>query len=150
MFYNIGCTHNLRHIVFYNEQIAGNGLLAVGKGKQRVHHFFRIHAALQADFDFHLVGRKIVNRRDFYLAAFCRRFDGLHKRFGIAAGGKFGNYNALGIACVEFCARYDFSQSVLIIGHVDEAAGRKIRIQLKGLSGKAGFFGFDYFADIVA
>ena len=143
--------HEFRVLVDNDASARRKRLFAVRKGVESVDSHLRIRARLQVDENFDSLARVVVDMLDLDLAlVVCLHdaFDEAHRRGAVR---DFADRERLVIDLFNLCADLDLAPAltVVVVGHVDNAAREKVRVERELLAAEAGDACFAEFTEVV-
>ena len=148
---NVGDAEEFRVLVDDHAGAGRNGFFAVGKGVEGVDGDLRVGARLQVHEDFDFFTGVVVHVLDLDFTLVVSLHDAFDQAYGSGAVGNFADGECLVVDLFNLRAHADFSTAlaVVVVAHIDDAAGKEIRIERKFFSLEDSDACFAEFAEVV-
>ena len=138
-----------RHVLLDGDQAGRHAQFAIGEGVQGVDGLLGEHATRQLDFDLDLLGGVVVDRGDLEFVRLGRLLDGLDERLGGDGGRQLGDDNGARVRLGQAHPAADAAVAVVVVGDVDDAAAREIRVEDKLPAAQVVDLGLEQLAEVV-
>lgn len=148
---DFGNAEELRVFVDDDAGAWGKRFFAVRKGVEGVHGNLRIGPWLQVDEDFDTFTRVVVHVLNLDFALVVCLYDAVDKACGRRAVRDFPDGERLVVDLFDFCADADLAaaHAVVVVAHVDDAAGKEVRVKRELLPFEDSDACFAKFAEVV-
>ena len=130
---DVGDGHLAGAVLVEDDGVAGDGLLAVGEGVERLDGLFLRGVGGQRQLDFDVLRGEVVDAFDLQLLFLDGVLDARGKRFGGLAEGKLADHDLVLVAGLDDRAHPELAESVVVFARIEQPARHEIREELEGL-----------------